>query len=349
MVDENKITIMFVPGDTGRTAKYTVRKSWLIGGLVAGLTVLVVSVLFAITVTVLYTRGSLQSRKATREDAKAAERYKAESEANKRDKEEIARIHNAYVAETKARVSRLEDFLGRMETFTGIQFLKASPADTAEVVTTKSAKLDGRGGEAHFLLGRIDPSTVLSYSRDRLESMDRQVQMLDVYYQNAVRAQASLEKQTLAFAHTPLIVPVDGRFEYTDGFGMRIHPIFKRKDFHEGLDMAAPVGTRIIATADGVVLETGSDSTKGRFVQIDHGLGASFDDKGNARATRYKTAYYHCQKVLVKKGQKVKRGDLIAEVGSTGLSTGPHLHYEVYVNGKKINPASFILDRPRRS
>lgn len=128
---------------------------------------------------------------------------------------------------------------------------------------------------------------------------------------------------------TPTVLPTNGWI--TSYFGHRISPTAGVRKMHEGLDVGAPFGTPIIAPADGVVTYAGKKAGFGMFVQIDHGYGIE-------------TIYAHSRKIIAKNGQKVKRGDLLATVGSTGYSTGPHLHYEVRVNGIAVDPLYFILD-----
>ena len=116
------------------------------------------------------------------------------------------------------------------------------------------------------------------------------------------------------------------------GYGMRIHPVYKVRRMHPGIDFSSPVGTPIYATADGVVEKVEfSFSGYGKMVDIDHGFG-------------YKTRYAHMHGFNVYRGQKIKRGELIGYVGNTGLSTGPHLHYEVLINGKQVNPVYYFFN-----
>ncbi len=115
------------------------------------------------------------------------------------------------------------------------------------------------------------------------------------------------------------------------GFGYRVHPVFKVPRMHSGIDFTAPKGTAIQATGDGVVIKAEYKSGYGRCVIIKHGYG-------------YETLYAHMDKILVKKGQKVKRGQPIGKVGSSGISTAPHCHYEVHYRGKPVNPIQFVLD-----
>ena len=129
--------------------------------------------------------------------------------------------------------------------------------------------------------------------------------------------------------HTPSIWPSKGWV--SRGFGMKFDPFTGYKQMHRGMDIASRTGTPIIATADGKVVQTRNDSMMGKYIVIDHGYG-------------FRTRYGHLSQFKVKNGQKVKRGDVIALMGSTGYSTGPHLHYEVIRNGKFHNPTRFILN-----
>ena len=114
------------------------------------------------------------------------------------------------------------------------------------------------------------------------------------------------------------------------GFGLRKHPILRRVKMHKGIDLVAKRGSKIKATGIGTVITARYSLGYGKHVKIDHGYG-------------YVSVYAHMSKILVKKGQKVKHNDLIGLVGSTGRSTGPHLHYEVWKDGKAINPESFYI------
>ncbi|WDP93027.1 MAG: M23 family metallopeptidase [Desulfobacter sp.] len=138
-----------------------------------------------------------------------------------------------------------------------------------------------------------------------------------------------LEKKKNILAATPSIKPVNGWI--TSRFGYRKSPFTGKKDFHSGLDISNRKGTKIIATANGKVTYADRKMYYGNLVTIDHGYG---------KATRYA----HLKEILVKRGQKVKRGDVIATLGNTGQSTGPHLHYEVRINGAPVNPLKYILN-----
>lgn len=130
-------------------------------------------------------------------------------------------------------------------------------------------------------------------------------------------------------ARTPSIWPTQGWL--TCGFGYRQSPFTGLREFHRGVDVSAKPGTPVIAPADGVVVEAGNDPDYGNIVRLDHGLG-------------YKTFYAHLSETVVKKGQRVHRGQMIGNVGNTGRSTGPHLHYEVHLNGTAMNPLRYVLN-----
>lgn len=135
-------------------------------------------------------------------------------------------------------------------------------------------------------------------------------------------------------ASIPAIQPVrnEDLTRVASGYGYRIHPIYKVRKLHTGMDFTAPTGTDIFATGDGEVIEVESKlNGYGKHVVIRHGFG-------------YETLYAHMSQILVKKGQKVKRGEVIGLVGNTGTSVGPHLHYEVIQNGSKVNPAYFYFN-----
>lgn len=135
-------------------------------------------------------------------------------------------------------------------------------------------------------------------------------------------------------ASTPAIQPVSNKDlnRIASGFGYRIDPIYKTVKMHAGLDFSAPQGTPIYATADGTVATAGNTGNGyGNHVIIDHGYG-------------YQTLYGHMVRVKSRRGQRVKRGDLIGYVGNTGKSTGPHCHYEVHKNGQKLDPVYFFYN-----
>jgi len=174
-------------------------------------------------------------------------------------------------------------------------------------------------------------STLSSRSRVDRQQAIRQLVLLE---EKIPEQQQSLEelkeaiiKRADRLSHTPSIYPVKGTI--SSKYGYRKSPFGRSTEFHDGLDIAAPYGTEVVATADGVVTFAGYKSGYGRTVTISHGYG-------------YETSYCHNSSILVKTGQQVKKGQVIAKVGSTGRSTGPHLHYMVKVNGQLQDPANFL-------
>jgi murein DD-endopeptidase MepM/ murein hydrolase activator NlpD len=142
------------------------------------------------------------------------------------------------------------------------------------------------------------------------------------------------KRKTEMLACIPAIQPVSNKNlkRLSSYFGYRTDPIYKVRKFHEGIDFSAPVGTPIYATGDGVVKEVApSNQGYGNTLVIDHGYG-------------YETMYAHIHQFKVKQGEKVKRGQLIATLGNSGKSTAPHLHYEIWKNGNKINPIHFFFN-----
>jgi murein DD-endopeptidase MepM/ murein hydrolase activator NlpD len=201
-----------------------------------------------------------------------------------------------------------------------------------EVTSTKLQILSGLDEEG--LGGVGGPS---AYDNPLL-SLD--TQGLRNHFRSLERKSISLDKQlrqlqdvyntrSILLAATPAIVPVHG---YPSGrFGYRIDPFDGERDFHPGIDISAPRGNKVKATADGVVLIAARKYSYGNLVTLEHKFGIS-------------TRYGHLDRFTVEVGQKVKKGDIIGYVGSTGRSTGPHLHYEVRLNGQPLNPLRFFRD-----
>jgi hypothetical protein len=166
---------------------------------------------------------------------------------------------------------------------------------------------------------------------ERVDKLKRKVYIESKSQDDVIALAENKEK---LFAAIPAIQPVANKelIALASGFGMRIHPVYKVRKMHTGVDFAAQIGTPIYATADGVIdkLEV-SFSGYGKQLEIDHGFG-------------YRTRFAHMHGFAVRFGQKVKRGDLIGYVGKTGLSTAPHLHYEVFVNGIHVNPIHYFFN-----
>ncbi|WP_304039095.1 M23 family metallopeptidase, partial [Mesonia mobilis] len=172
-----------------------------------------------------------------------------------------------------------------------------------------------------------DNSELIMETAKRLDILQKQI----VVQSKSLDEIANLaeEKEKLLTA-IPAIQPVknENLKRMASGYGMRMHPILKYRKMHNGMDFSAPTGSLVYATGDAVVKKAQRTTGFGNLVVLDHGFG-------------YETYYAHLSEFKVRRGQKVKRGEIIAEVGSTGLSTAPHLHYEVHKNGKVVNPINF--------
>jgi murein DD-endopeptidase MepM/ murein hydrolase activator NlpD len=150
----------------------------------------------------------------------------------------------------------------------------------------------------------------------------------DATYLRASAVLGQLSDLSFEMRHIPLAVPVSG-FDRTSGFGPRVDPFTHRYAFHSGIDFAGPYGAQVHATAPGTVIFVGSRGDYGNMVEIDHGLGIH-------------TRYGHLSSITVRVGAKIDKGAAIGRVGSTGRSTGPHVHYEVWYDDVVRNPSNFI-------
>ena len=192
----------------------------------------------------------------------------------------------------------------------------------------------------HFLgIGGSDPTllnpdyTIEKAHRKLVRLMHQSLDNLDHEVSIQMDEKAGLlkflEEQKSILACTPSIWPTRGWI--SSRFGYRISPFTDRKEFHRGIDICARMGAPVLAPANGIVSSITSDYGHGKMLTITHGNGL-------------KTRYAHLSKILVKKGQQIKRGQKIALVGDTGRTTGPHLHYEVHLNGVPIDPLRYILN-----
>ena len=159
--------------------------------------------------------------------------------------------------------------------------------------------------------------------------VDRLLRQAKFEKENFEQIYSSLSERKTVLDHTPSIRPSTGYLSC--GFGMRVDPFTGRRQLHRGVDLAADIGTPVYVTADGVVRQVKRDVGLGKLVKVDHLHG-------------YTTIYAHLSRISVKRGQHLKRGDLIGAVGNTGYSTGPHLHYEVHFQGSAKNPLRYFLD-----
>lgn len=190
-------------------------------------------------------------------------------------------------------------------------------------------RIMGTGGsdKYDYLKGYSSSELMVEASR-QMDLLEQRLNGQSLSFNELLKLAKDKEK---LLACIPAIQPVSNKDlkRMASGYGWRIDPLYKTRKLHTGMDFTADTGTEVYATGDGVVeLVEQRNWGYGQSIVINHGYG-------------YKTRYAHLSKFNVKQGQKVKRGDLIGLVGSTGKSTGPHLHYEVEVNGEKVNPINY--------
>ena len=196
----------------------------------------------------------------------------------------------------------------------------------------KSIRKAGYGGINRYQqLKGFSNSELIINTNKKVDQISKQLYIQSKSYDEIIEL---AKDKTKMLAAIPAIQPVSNKdlSRMASGYGWRIHPIYKTRKLHAGMDFSAKTGTPIYATGDGII-EAVKKSRRGygNHVIIDHKYG-------------YKTLYAHMKKYIVRRGQKVKRGEVIGYVGSTGTSVGPHLHYEVIKDGKKINPVNFYYN-----
>ena len=254
------------------------------------------------------------------------------------------------VDDLKKRLISMKEVNQRLRVMLGIETLKAgdqfngrggeeTPLPEGSLIPTdkngevgipgavERIRSDGQGEQAVASgLKEFDEQELIASVKEGIawlaKEADRQEQSLQ-------ELSLAAEQKSSRWAATPSIWPVKGWI--TSGFGPRVSPFTEKPAWHDGLDIGAAANAPVQAPAQGRVTSVGFDSKLGNVVKVDHGFGIE-------------TLYGHLAKALVKEGQRVKRGDVVGLVGSTGLATGPHLHYMVKVNGQTFDPTKYILD-----
>lgn len=223
------------------------------------------------------------------------------------------------------RVSQIEEELSRLRGFD--QKLRAAAGlEGIREGTMRVGEVPGDGRTPLLKAMKSGSETLAEAMSHDLDRLDREVRTRAKSLQKLTR---SLEERRSLLNSTPTIWPVKGWL--TSDFGFRVSPFTGRREVHEGIDIAAPIGTTVVASADGIVTFSGSLTGHGNVVFIEHGHGLA-------------TFYAHNSKNVVVKGQRVKRGQVIASVGTTGLVTGPHLHYGVKLRGEWVDPLGYVVE-----
>ncbi|GAB4338707.1 MAG: M23 family metallopeptidase [Candidatus Abyssubacteria bacterium] len=251
-------------------------------------------------------------------------RWKQEKLSQISNLESEIQARDAELSELNREFSALRELEDKLRTIAGLKPRERSQSDPE----------GGKGGpdweavsalpefsSAEFETEAAGQLTVQELLNGSLDLRDSLSEVLDVF-----------ETKGAKLSSIPSINPVAWEDAWiSSGFGYRTDPINGKRRFHEGCDIVAPRGTPVIAPADGVVRFAGWRDGMGRMIEIEHGFG-------------YVTVYAHNDKLLVKRGDEVRRGQLIGRVGSSGRSTGPHLHYEVRLNGRLVNPYNYVVD-----
>lgn len=320
-------TLLIVPEKTSQVRKWVI-PSWLVKSVAAGLAV---TILVGIVMVLDY--WFVMSQISENKQLKLE---------NRRLKQQVQVFKNKMTT-IENTMDRIKTFATRLKVITNIE-------DQSNLLQSLNSKLPDAESNigtptASTLPNPLTPLPMSSVnsndSNDPEESLLRKdYELLDEKFSSLNEASLYIEQmlqdeyelladQKSFLAALPTRKPVVGYF--TNGFGIRHSPFGGRIKMHEGLDIANHPGTMIRAPADGVVLFAASKPGYGQTLILDHGYGLE-------------TWYGHTRRILVGRGQKIRRGDLIAELGNSGRSTGPHLHYEVRVHGTPVDPLSYILE-----
>lgn len=273
-------------------------------------TLAVVSIIFLMGIWLLYGYFSMSTK---------TQSYAKLQRENGMQKKEIMRITDD-VNRLNSQMENLIVFSKRLQILMGL--------DTSSEIQNRTGGIEDKEVDRFSSLYKKNQKALLDDIQTDIEQLQK-----DIPYQQSIHASLNdvFEKNTALLASIPSITPVVGGW-ITSRFGMRNDPFTGRRKMHYGLDIAQNRNAPVYATADGYVTYAKRFGGLGKMISLDHGYG-------------FTTRYGHLSVILVKFNQKVKRGDIIGRVGSTGRSRGLHLHYEVQIEGVPVNPISFILDR----
>jgi murein DD-endopeptidase MepM/ murein hydrolase activator NlpD len=304
--------LMWVSGPTGRVRTISITfKKVVVAALLASLSLVVTGFL-------LYLVGFKIAVETSPDLARTLGGVTTEAEQQRMEaiyRERLAKMQSMLDA-TAQDIRQLQQLKNRFMEI-------ATPASLRD---RNASKEDGRGGPLLLMPSRrsaLDPTQPLS------ETLDNAMGEFGQFNKTISSMRTDWDKQLQWLQTLPTGVPIGGDFRMTSGFGMRVDPFTHTLARHEGLDFTAMHGTPILAAADGLVTRSGWEDTYGNIVEVTHAEG-------------FMTRYAHISKRLVTEGQRIKRGQHIADVGSTGRSTGPHLHYEVFRHGHVMNPAQVL-------
>lgn len=303
-------SVIVIQKDKAAICRWHVSKGGILGALAAG--VALALFVLAVSLGLVHYRGEVVTAQDLLHRGKYYERERVQLLAHLNELEKV--MHEQ------------EKLAGRLETIVGIHDPKGIQAGVGGAEPERNPE-----SPFHFASLLEEPGE--GFNNEILKAYHLKViDMKEEAHDVGGRLKKVLDFQPDAvyfWTSAPTTTPLNGWM--TSDFGMRRSPVHGGRQFHQGIDIASPFGSPVLATGDGVVTYAGRAGGLGKKVVIDHSYGIS-------------TVYGHNSKLLVQVGDLIKRGQLIAKVGSTGRSTGPHLHYEILVDGIPVNPKKFILE-----
>lgn len=332
--DNDAFTVVVFRGSTAKPIRFSFSRK-LLRRLLVCLGVVILADLLVVSHYVIRT-GEVWELTAFRTEAMSA-------------REQTAAFSTA-IDDLKKRLGAMNEVNQRLRVMLGIEVPKTGdmangrggeelplPEERGTIPATSESKpSSGPSRQASDRIQEQSSAVGLESSRDNLQAIASVKEGLEWLSRQATVQEHILdelsqaaEQRSSRWASTPSIWPVKGWI--TSGFGPRISPFTEKPAWHDGLDIGAAPNTPVHAPAQGRITSIGYDSKLGNMVRVDHGFGVE-------------TLYGHLAKALVKEGQRVERGDVIALVGSSGLATGPHLHYMVKLNGQTLDPTKYILE-----
>ena len=233
--------------------------------------------------------------------------------------------HVEYIEVNQSTIDRLNRKISKA---TGISLNRKS----SKLKSSKSSK--GRGGPSLMDYFTLENNEELKQPGMLRKRLYQETESLDLGVSSLEKLSLAIDKNYLNWRQTPSLIPIRSRL-LSDRYGKRRDPFTRKWEFHGGLDFIARNGTPVLAPADGIVRLAKRHYGFGKMVELQHGRGFY---PGQKKTVRYRTRYAHLSKILVKRRQRINRGDVIGLVGSTGRSTGPHLHYEILINNRRSDP-----------
>jgi murein DD-endopeptidase MepM/ murein hydrolase activator NlpD len=304
---DHEFHVVVFPGTTSHPRRFSIRRRTVKVLLVAGLLAAVVEALFLVQYV---TRSS---------EIWELESLRSEAVQHRQQ----ASALSSSLEDVRKQLSTMREVNIRIRMMLGLDPPKVPPSPLGLGGKEESSAVirpGGMGGDRETLsIGATQLQEKLAWLRDEA--------VLQEKYLTELKDLVGARKAQ--WASTPSVWPVRGWV--SSGFGRRVSPFTGQDTMHGGLDISAPMSTPVKAPASGIVVVAGPEKSLGNVIIVSHGYG-------------YKTTYGHLSKIKVRAGQTVKRGEIIGEVGNTGLSTGPHLHYEIEVNGAGIDPLKHIID-----